>query len=204
MSGQRQRGLFSLLRHASVYETLQSVLGAEGVRERFARLYIRAISGDRVLDIGSGTGRILAHLPDVEYHAFEPNVHYVQCAQRAFGERGTFHPGYFTAHHARTLIPFDIVILSAVLHHLSDDDAIELFGLLRMVLKPGGRVVTLDNVIVDRQNPIAKLLIKCDRGRHVRSAEGYKALARYSFQDIAGEVEHRPFPPSTYFYMTAK
>ncbi|MBV8831160.1 MAG: class I SAM-dependent methyltransferase [Hyphomicrobiales bacterium] len=201
---QRHRGIFSFLKHASVYEAVQSALGARAVRGQFARIYVRAKAGDRVLDIGCGTGAILAHLPAVTYHGYEPNARYVERARRAFPDRGTFHAGYFSANSAKSLDPFDIVILSAVLHHISDAEAFDLFALLRQILRPGGRVVTLDNVIVEHQNPIARLLIKFDRGRHVRSATEYKALADRSFQHVAGEVVHRVFPPSTYFYMTAQ
>jgi len=80
---------------------------------------------------------------------------------------------------------------------MDDAQASEVFGLLRQVLKPGGRVITLDNVFTDRQNPIARLLIGLGRGRHVRSPAGYEALARGAFAHVDGTVVPQAFPPYT-------
>jgi hypothetical protein len=128
----------------------------------------------------------------------------VEQARRDYGSKGRFNVGLFGPDEASRIENVDIAIVSAVLHHMTDSEAAELFTLLRKVLKPNGRVVTLDNVFVKGQNPIAKFLICLDRGRHVRSPDGYLALARASFQDVYGTVSHRVFPPYTYFYMTAR
>jgi hypothetical protein len=64
--------------------------------------------------------------------------------------------------------------------------------------------VSLDNVFIEQQHPVARLLISLDRGRHVRTPHGYQALASRSFDHVVGEVVDRPFPPYTYFYMTAQ
>ncbi len=87
---------------------------------------------------------------------------------------------------------------------MDDAQASELFVLLRQVLKPGGRVITVDNVFTERQNPIARLLISLDRGRHVRSPAGYEALARGAFAHVDGTVVAQAFPPYTLFFMTTQ
>jgi SAM-dependent methyltransferase len=166
--------------------------------------FVRAQPGDRVLDIGCGPADLLAYLPDVEYIGWEPNAAYVAKARKTYGDRGTFHVGIFGPEQARSLAPVDIAIVSAVLHHMDDAQASELFMLLRQVLKPGGRVITADNVFTERQNPIARFLISLDRGRHVRSPAGYEALARGAFPHVHGAVTARAFPPYTYFFMTAE
>lgn len=204
MASERKHGLYAALSNPKLYESVQRLMGADERRRDFADRFVRAQPGDRVLDIGCGPAHLRAYLPDVEYIGWEPNAAYVDKARRTYGDRGTFHVGLFGPAEARSLAPVDIAILSAVLHHMNDDQARELFGLLREVLKPGGRVITLDNVFIERQNPIARLIISLDRGRHVRSPAGYEALARPTFNDVQGTVVPQSFPPYTYFFMTAR
>lgn len=199
-------GVFSILKHPFVYETVQQVFGAERNRKWFAETYVAAKAGERVLDIGCGPAQLLAHLPAVDYVGWEPNPAYVETARRTYAARGScsFHAGFFGEDQAAQVKSVDIAIVSAVLHHLTDDEARHLYGLLRHVVRPGGRVVSLDCAYVDRQNPIAKLLVSLDRGRHARTPAAYTALAREAFGDIAGDVIDQRFPPYTYWIMTAR
>ena len=204
LAPERIYGLYSALTHPSIYGALQKLLGADSLRQGFVRDYVCARAGDRVLDIGCGPAHLRGHLPDVEYIGWDPNADYVAKARAMYTGRGEFHVGVFGPAQARSLAPVDIVIVSAVLHHMEDAQAKELFALAREILKPHGRVVTLDNVFIPRQNPIARLIISLDRGRHVRTAEGYEALARGSFEYVRGVVLERAYPPYTYFFMVAQ
>jgi len=205
LATERKRGLYAALRNPKLYETVQRVMGGDERRRHFAEEFVRAQPGDRVLDIGCGPAQLRAYLPeDVEYIGWEPNAAYVEKARTIYGDRGTFNVGLFGPAEAQSLDPVDIAIVSAVLHHMDDAQVTELFQLLRQVLKPGGRVITLDNVFVERQNPIARFLISLDRGRNVRSPDGYKALAKGEFSTVRGVVVPQGFPPYTYFYMTAE
>ncbi|MDP7720888.1 trans-aconitate 2-methyltransferase [Mycobacterium sp. TY814] len=187
-----------------MYETVQRVMGADKGRRDFALQFVRAKPGDRVLDIGCGPADLLGHLPDVEYFGWEPNAAYVEKARTTYRGRGKFHVGFFGPEEARSLPPVDIAIVSAVLHHMDDAQVKGLFTLLRGVLKPEGRVITADNVFIKRQNPIARLLISLDRGRHVRTPEGYETLARSTFARVESVIVKKAFPPYTLFFMTAQ
>jgi SAM-dependent methyltransferase len=204
VTSQREHGVYAALSRPRLYEALQQLMGFDRRRRQFAEDFVRARPGDRILDIGCGPAHLRAHLPDVDYIGWEPNAAYVAKARETYGDRGTFHVGLFGPEQARLLAPVDIAIVLAVLHHMDDVQARDLFSLLRQVVKPGGRVVTLDGVYIDRQNPIVRVLISLDRGRHVRTPEGYEALARTAFSHVQGTVMSKAFPPYTYFYMTAQ
>jgi hypothetical protein len=60
----------------------------------------------------------------------------------------------------------------------------------RRTLKPEGRLITLDGVWVAGQSRFAKLLLSRDRGRFVRHAEEYVALAATSFPVVHSTVRH--------------
>jgi SAM-dependent methyltransferase len=82
------------------------------------------------------------------------------------------------------------VLATGILHHLDDRDATRLFEVARHALRPGGWLVTYDNVYIDNQNPVARWLIARDRGQAVRTQNGYEALARPLFPQIESVILH--------------
>lgn len=196
-------GLRGLLANPMLYVALQRLMGTDKEWRSFVETYIKPSPGDSVLDVGCGPAELLRYMPDdLTYVGFDPNPAYIERARMTFGDRGTFFAKYYERSDVERLPSFDIAVLSAVLHHMNNEEAQHLFGLLRQSLKPGGRVVTLDNVFVPKQNPIARLLIAMDRGRNVRDPEGYRALARGYFDNIDGVVIFKAFPPYTYYVMS--
>ncbi len=85
---------------------------------------------------------------------------------------------------------FDIVLALGVLHHLDDDEAVALFQLARDAMKPGARLVTIDGVWTDDQSEVVKYLLSRDRGRFVRSQDGYRELAAKVFSNIESVIRH--------------
>jgi SAM-dependent methyltransferase len=140
-------------------------------------------------------------MPDVQYVGYDPNARYIDRARRAFKDQGQFFAGRFGKDDLARHDPFDIGILLGVLHHLDDAEACRLLGLLRSAIKPGGRLITLDNVFVENQNPIARKLIEWDRGKNVRGISGYRGLVASHFGMISDTLVHKKFPPYTLFVM---
>lgn len=198
-------GLRRLLRVAWIYELLQNLMGADGNIRRFVREDLRPSPGMRILDVGCGTGRLARYLGPVTYVGYEPNQAYIEAGRRENAGRDvTLHLGYFDETAAQQLEAVDLVVVSAVLHHMSNSEARGLFALLARVLKPGGRVVTLDNVYVPEQGWLARWLISLDRGRDVRTPGGYAALAEGYFGIVDGHVLHHRRIPYTYWIMTCR
>lgn len=176
-------GIFGL---PLIYRFFNFVIGANRYRSMYVDRHVRPFKGDKILDIGCGPGDILAHLPpDIDYVGFDMSRKYIDSAKEKFGNRGSFFCRKITRDAVADNGSFDIVMANGVLHHLDDSDAIELFELARVMMKPSGRLVTIDGCYVKGQSLIARYLLSIDRGKHVRTGEEYVRLASSVFPHVA-------------------
>lgn len=191
-SAHRDTGAYRFLDRAGVYSALQDLLLRKGSRARYVRDYVRPFPGCRILDIGCGPAAILAHLPESigEYAGFDMNPDYIGAARGRWGRRGTFHCRKVEAAALPPGDLYDIVLANGIIHHLDDAEAARLFDIARGALKPGGRLVTYDNVYIERQHWLARWLIARDRGKRVRTQSGYEELARRSFPRVESALLH--------------
>jgi len=133
---------------------------------------------DVVLDIGCGTGDALRYLRDFgRYVGADIDDVAIQFARRRFGhrERVEFECKLFTEEDMQAVSPSHVV-MAGLLHHLSDEEAQRLLG---MVLRSPHlrRVVTQDIVFLPRA-PVNNLFARLDRGRYCRRQEAYEQLVR--------------------------
>jgi SAM-dependent methyltransferase len=184
-------GVRSVLSAAVVYDLFQGLVGADSLRNTIASDYLLVGAHHRILDIGCGTAEILRFLPsDIEYVGFDASPEYIESARTRFGGRGTFFAKLVTDADLGSLGQFDLVIAMSVLHHLSDAEADHVFSLGARALADGGRMFSNDPCLVPGQSPIARAVIQRDRGRNVRSPDGYRALAEARFTQVTVDVRH--------------
>jgi SAM-dependent methyltransferase len=201
---QEKGGLRGILSSPRMFNLLQTLVGAGGLRSRYVREFIHPAPGARILDIGCGTGAILDHLPEgIDYEGYDLAPEYIEYAQRRYAGRGRFFCERVSRLTIREPHRFDIVLASALLHHLGDEEAKDLFRVAALSLKPGGVLITYDNVYVDGQSRLARYFISRDRGRHVRTPAEYEALARAVFARVETSTRHDLLRiPYTHFFMT--
>jgi SAM-dependent methyltransferase len=146
-----------------VYDPMCWILGA-GLAMRRRTLSVAALKpGDRVLDVGCGTG-VLTRLaadavgPDGVAIGIDPGPGMIEAARRNAAHtssRAAFDLGVIE----RLAFDddcFDVVLSSFMLHHLPPDLKRAGLGEVRRVLKPGGRLVIVD---FDPARPIARAMI---------------------------------------------
>ena len=173
---QRVSNLYRLVTLPAVYRGLMAALGAEGAKARLAAELYRVEPGAKVLDVGCGPASIFPYLPEVDYTGMDLNPKHIAYAIEQYGERGRFLVGDASRQLQGEDGTFDLVIASALLHHLDDGRARDLLKSLCRLTRPRGRIVTFDNVWLERQNPIAWSLNKLDSGLNVRFEPQYRAL----------------------------
>jgi SAM-dependent methyltransferase len=178
-------GTRRLLALPSLYELLQVAVGSNTSHERFVAEYVRPRPGDRVLDVGCGTGRVLrAFPPGVAYLGLDTSADYIRTARETWGDRGEFR----CVDVREATIPdhaFDLVMTMGVLHHLDDAGCVALVSLAARSLTPEGRFVAIEPARVRGQGAVERWLIGRDRGAHVRSPEQYAAVAETAFRSVS-------------------
>lgn len=153
------------------------MIGAPACHRRFIETFARPLPGDRVVDLGCGTGASVRYLPpEVAYVGLDISLDYIDAARAQFGTRGTFLQADLTTADLSQFTPFDLAISFGVLHHLDDDAAHSMLALAFRTVRPGGRVVTIDPCYVQNQPRIARFLNDHDRGRHIRDADAHRQL----------------------------
>ena len=172
------------------YRLWQSLIGSAKARNYFLKTYLNDLKGKSLLDIGCGPGNMLPFLKGAEYHGVDLSIKYIDFAQNKYGERGRFYCAG-----AGDPLPFDnqsfdIVICMAILHHISDAEAEKMIACCCKILKPGGRLVTLDNVYTHDQSVAARYLISKDRGAYVRDKSGYIDLVGKYFPNVKADIRH--------------
>jgi SAM-dependent methyltransferase len=193
----------AILSLPSVYLGFQALVGGTKMRSLCLAL-LEPKPGQKIVDIGCGPAYYLAELPAVDYTGFDTDARYIEHARNRFGSRGRFFVEPFTQVHADALGPFDGVLLMGLLHHLTDPECSALLGVLSRCLRPGGRVVTLDTVVHERQGSFERWLARSDRGQYVRSPSGFEALANLHFSDVQGSLPDLPRVPSIYYAMVLR
>jgi SAM-dependent methyltransferase len=191
---QSTRGLYSILSLPEAYSLFETAVGALRGRQRVIREHVKPREGDRILDIGCGPGDVVGFLlPGVRYVGFDESAAYIRAARRRFGDRAEFHCQRVAEKTLESQGEFDIVLAFGILHHLDDAEALDLFRLASRGLKPGGRLFTLDGCYAPGQSRLARWLLARDRGKNVRTEEGYLKLAREVYTDVTPTLRHDLF-----------
>ncbi|MEY8198410.1 MAG: class I SAM-dependent methyltransferase [Colwellia sp.] len=183
-------GIRRVLSSPQVYRLLQNFLGGKPARETLCGRYFNIEQVRRVIDIGCGPADILEVIPErIHYSGFDASGEYIEFARNKYRQRDAqFHNHIVDSHNINQYGLFDLALATGVLHHLSDDDALELFKIAKRSLAVNGRLVTIDPCYVDKQSLISRKLVAGDRGQNVRIAIDYQHLAEQVFDRV--ELHH--------------
>jgi SAM-dependent methyltransferase len=147
--------------------------------------------GDSILDLGCGPADTLEHLPPVDYLGVDVSPKYLAEARRRYEGRPRTR---FIQMDVRALRPeneqFDIVLAQGLLHHFNDEQSEALLKTVSQLMKPDGRLITVDPTRTPGQHLIARLLASTDRGRFVRTPDDHEALMRRVFSRVVVHVRH--------------
>jgi len=190
---QSDSGLLRWLKVPCLYNVFQAVVGGNALGRRIIQSHIRAKPGDKVIDIGCGSARVLQSLPDVEYLGLDIHPDYIAFARRTYGGKGTFVVGDTRSLRGDSRFKdADIVIAISVLHHLDDEEAADCIRFAYDALKRGGRLVCYDACWIPNQGVVSKWIMSRDRGRNIRTEQQFRQLAGRLFKNVQTWVDTKP------------
>lgn len=179
----------SVLAIPTAYQFWWNLVGGPAFAKVLVNEYVKPSIGARILEIGWGPGTIVRYLPPSEYSGFDLSPKYIALAKRRFPK------AHFVCERVSQFSlakerGFDVVLALAIVHHLEDAEARQLFQIAYDALKPGGKLVTFDGVWTDGQSPAARWLLARDRGEYVRTEREYVEIASQVFSNIRPSVRH--------------
>jgi len=190
----------------TLYHFLQVMVGAIRCRKVALNTYLPISPGSRVFDIGCGPGHFVRCLPDnIEYHGFDVSQRYIDFAQLNFGQLGHFHCEIFDDSSKKKFGAADVVLMNALLHHLTDEEVLAAISAAKNCLVPGGALYTFDPCYRVGQPRMAKWFCDNDRGKFVRTEKEYLSLIGQVFTEIQSHVREDLLPvPATVIIMIAR
>lgn len=75
-----------------------------------------------------------------------------------------------------------------ILHHIDDQTAYELLSILPQLLRPNGRIITMDGCYMDDLTSFERMLLRNDRGKFVRSLPEWEVLFSECLPGAAFEI----------------
>jgi len=181
-----------LLGNTFVYKTFKSLVSPPAMEKKTIHEFMSVPDGATVLDLGCGYGDIARfYVNRCKYIGVDSNVGYITEARRRNKDNNA---EFIVADISDALVhekgPFDLVLLSGVLHHLSSEQVIAMSKDAKKHVSEYGRLVAIEPVFSPDQRLSARLIIASDRGRYVRDQDGYTNLLRSGFENVSSQIVH--------------
>jgi ubiquinone/menaquinone biosynthesis C-methylase UbiE len=189
---EQNSGIYGLLNISLIYKLIQNLARERYCKKWLAENYWDLKGGEKVIDFGCGPGNSIKFIPkDVEYIGYDINADYIRTAEKKFGNRATFIVG--TAHDFinkpdNRMNNSDIVLITGVLHHVEDNEVLDIFRLAERILAPGGRLICLEPTYLVHQGCISKWFLNRDRGRNIRTEDEWKNLLNNVFNTFSTNI----------------
>lgn len=181
-----------LLGNTLVYKSFKNLVSPPRLVAETVERFLQVDDGARVLDLGCGYGDIAQYYANrCSYVGIDSNDAYIKEARRRNSDNNAI---FITGDVSDEVIlnhgPFDLVLLTGVLHHLPSKSVEQIAQDSRRLISNSGRLVAIEPVFSPDQRLTARLIIASDRGRYVRDAEGYVELLKGGFGSVRAEVVH--------------
>ena len=185
-----------ILKFPIFYKLSQKIFLADNFRKKILKEFVKN-KNLNILDIGCGPGNMIKYLNFNKYFGFDTDERYIEYAKKNF-KKCNFYCETFSKSSIKKISKVDTVILFGILHHINNKEVNELLKSIKLALKNKYKIIILEPVYEDGQNIIAKLLIKNDRGKFVRTSKEYIKLFKELNFNPTFKIYHQKIVPYTW------
>ena len=125
---------------------------------------------------------------DVSYVGFDISEKYIKAAQKKYGKRAKFIVGtaydFLQKPDEYNLDSADLVLCVGLLHHLDNNDVLDVLQLAKKIMKNSGRFICFEPTFLIHQGSLSKWIMQKDRGRNIRTEQEWKALIGQAFDSF--------------------
>lgn len=143
------------------------------------RIKLREKRTVRLLDLGCGTGELASNFIKAGYSYYGVDIE----PERIAYARKTYPQGTFHVMDASDMAYpdgyFDQILITGVLHHLSDEEVRSIVREMKRILQPGGRALVMEDIALPLRgslNFLGALVHLADEGAHIRRPMEYTPL----------------------------
>ena len=199
----RSERLRALLDHPALFNLSQLLIsGGQRSTKRWARAWLGARPGERLLDLCCGTGDFAPLFTVGEgglsrYLGVDRNAEYIAYAEERWG--GAAGREFAAADATRLRLSagsFDRALFVNSLHHFPDELARDILREAARVLREGGRLVLID-MVGDDPRAAQRFFLDRDRGDYLRPLAAQVALVAESFTIERQDQFDTGFTPQT-------
>jgi SAM-dependent methyltransferase len=175
--------IYKIFNFPLIYNLYQKIIFRKDSKNKIFNEYIKVNKKDLVLDIGCGPGNYRQLIKSENYFGIDINCKSIDQAKEIY-PNDNFDCLPVQEISSKLNKNFDKIILLGLLHHISDQDAINLFNDLKNVVMPQSQVFCLDTSFKKNQKFFSKMMAKLDKGNHVRFPEELEKLVDKEFYTI--------------------
>jgi SAM-dependent methyltransferase len=186
--------LADMFNQPRLYSLVQKSLKTQKYEGNLSK-YIGDNSGVRVLDFGCGPGDLYPRFKNSVYLGIDPLESCINSAISRFGPNNSERRFIQGDHEKLAELKgnsYTLIIAIGVMHHMPDKYAKDFVAEARRLLIPNaGKLITLDPVRHPEESFLSGFLVSQDRGRFVRSPEGYESIVKQNMNLIESKVLKR-------------
>lgn len=193
--------IYKFLGKTFFYLLIQKIMGGTNAREKIIKIN-KIKKNCNILDVGCGPAYVLDFLKNKssKYFGYDTEINHIKYAKKKFPHKDYhFFCKKFNINELNKLPKFDYVFLFGIIHHLNNTELKKIIFLIKKILKKNGKLLILDNILIKKQNIIARALIKLDKGNYIRNLSDYEFFLKNNFNKFSYSIINQKFIPYTWF-----